>query len=56
MDNSRFSRGHKYALKSFDGKEILKLIDKNDVTHLCGAPIVLQMIIDNKNLKKTKKY
>ena len=24
-------------------------------SHLCGAPIVLQMIIDNKNLKKTKK-
>ncbi len=47
--------GTQICTKSFDGREILKLIDKNDVSHLCGAPIVLQMIIDNKNLKKTKK-
>ena len=35
-------------------KKIIKLIEKNAVTHLCGAPIVLQMIIENKKLKRTK--
>ena len=47
--------GTQICTKKFDGKEIIKLIDKNNVTHLCGAPIILQMIIDNKKLKKTKK-
>ncbi len=44
--------GTQICTNKFDGKEILKLIDKNGVTHLCGAPIVLQMIIENKKLKK----
>ena len=47
--------GTQVCTNKFDGKEIIKLIDKKNVTHLCGAPIILQMIIDNKKLKKTKK-
>ena len=47
--------GTQVCTDKFDGEEIIKLIDKNNVTHLCGAPIVLQMIIDKKKLKKTKK-
>ena len=47
--------GTQICTNKFDGKEIIKLIDKNNVTHLCGAPIILQMIIDNKKLKRTKK-
>ncbi len=46
--------GTQICTNKFDGKEILKLIDKYSVTHLCGAPIVLQMIIENKKRKKTK--
>ena len=41
--------GTQICTNKFDGKEIIKLIDKNNVTHLCGAPIILQMIIDNKH-------
>ena len=31
-----------------------KSINKYKVTHLCGAPIVLQMIIDNKKYKNKR--
>ena len=47
--------GTQICTNKFDGKEIMKLINKNKVTHLCGAPIILQMIIDNKKLKKIEK-
>ena len=47
--------GTQICTNKFRGEEIIKLIDKHDVSHLCGAPIVLQMIIDNKSLKKNKK-
>ena len=43
--------GTQICTKKFDGKEIIRLIDKHDVTHLCGAPVVLKMIIDNKQFK-----
>ena len=36
----------------FSGKDIIRAIDKYKVTHLCGAPIILQMIIDHKKFKK----
>ncbi len=47
--------GTQICTNKFTGKDIIKLIDKNKVTHLCGAPIILQMIIDNRKLKKNKR-
>ena len=47
--------GTQICTNKFDGKEIMKSINKYKVTHLCGAPIVLQMIIDNKKYKKNKR-
>ena len=46
--------GTQVCTNKFDGKEIMKSINKNNVSHLCGAPIILQMIIDNKKHKKNK--
>ncbi len=46
--------GTQICTNKFDGKKILKLIEKNSVTHLCGAPIVLQMIIEHSKLKRNK--
>ncbi len=46
--------GTQVCTNKFDGKEIMKSIDKNRVSHLCGAPIILQMIIENKKYKKNK--
>ena len=40
--------GTQVCINKFDGKKIMKSIDKNSISHLCGAPIILQMIIDNK--------
>ena len=47
--------GTQVCTNKIDGPEIMKSINKNNVTHLCGAPIILQMIIDNKKFKKNKK-
>ncbi len=47
--------GTQVCTNKIDGREIIKSIDKNHVTHLCGAPIVMQMIIDNKKFKKNKR-
>ena len=47
--------GTQICMGKFSGKEIMKLIEKNNVSHLCGAPIILQMIIDNLNLRKDKR-
>ena len=47
--------GTQICTNKFDGKSIIRSIEKNKVTHLCGAPIILQMIIDNKKFKKDKK-
>ncbi len=44
--------GTQVCLKNVTGKEILKKFKKNNISHLCGAPIILQMIIDElKNFK-----
>ena len=45
--------GTQICLKKFTGKDIIKLIDSKNVTHLCGAPIILQMIIESKKYRKT---
>tara|TARA_E500000178_G_scaffold352229_1_gene415205 strand:- start:2173 stop:3354 length:1182 start_codon:yes stop_codon:yes gene_type:complete len=47
--------GTQVCTNKFTGKDIINLVDKNNVTHLCGAPVVLQMIIDNKKLKKNNR-
>ncbi|OUU62556.1 MAG: acyl-CoA synthetase [Alphaproteobacteria bacterium TMED62] len=47
--------GTQVCTNKIDGRKIIKLIDKYHITHLCGAPIILQMIIDNKKLKKDKR-
>ena len=47
--------GTQVCTNKFNGKDIIKLVDKHNVTHLCGAPIILQMIIDNINQRKNKK-
>ena len=47
--------GTQICTKKFTGKDIINLIDKYNITHLCGAPIILQMIIDNKKFKKNKR-
>ncbi|MAI02832.1 MAG: acyl-CoA synthetase [Rickettsiales bacterium] len=47
--------GTQVCINKFTGKDIMLSINKNDITHLCGAPIVLQMIIDHKKFKKNKK-
>ncbi len=44
--------GTQVCLKNVSGKEIIKNLKKNRVSHLCGAPIILQMLIDE--LKKVK--
>ena len=46
--------GTQICINKFDGREIIKSINKNNVSHLCGAPIILQMIIENKKYKKNK--
>ncbi len=47
--------GTQVCTNKFNGKDIINLINKNDVTHMCGAPIILQMIIDNKKIKRNKR-
>ncbi len=47
--------GTQVCTNKFNGKDIISLINKNNVTHLCGAPIILQMIIDNKKIKNDKR-
>ena len=47
--------GTQICTNKFTGKEIVKLIDKHDVSHLCGAPIILQMIIDFKDLRNNNR-
>ena len=46
--------GTQVCTNKFDGREIMKAINKYNVSHLCGAPIILQMIIDNKKYNKNK--
>ncbi len=46
--------GTQVCTNKFNGREIIEAINKNNVSHLCGAPIILQMIIDNKRYKKNK--
>ncbi len=46
--------GTQICTNKFNGKGIIKLINKHSVSHLCGAPIILQMIIDNKKYRKNK--
>ena len=48
--------GTQVCLKNVSGKEILKSLKKYSITHLCGAPIILQMIINElKNIKLSNK-
>ncbi len=44
--------GTQICTNKFNGKEIIRLIDKYKISHLCGAPIIMQMIIDNMKFKK----
>ena len=46
--------GTQVCTNKFDGREIMRAINKYNVSHLCGAPIILQMIIDNKKYNKNK--
>ena len=44
------------CMRSTDPEEIFRLIDRHRVTHLCGAPIILNMLIhadENKKIKFT---
>jgi len=40
--------GTHICLRKIDAKSIYESIDKNKVTHLCGAPIILSMLINAK--------
>ncbi|KAK6915055.1 AMP-binding enzyme, C-terminal domain [Dillenia turbinata] len=46
--------GTNICLRKFDASTIYRLIDKHGVTHMCGAPVVLNMLSnspDNKQLR-----
>ena len=53
--------GTHICLRKIDAQSIYESIDKNKVTHLCGAPIILSMLINAKpqetiKLKEKSKY
>ncbi len=47
--------GTHICMRSFDGKKIIQSISKYKITHLCGAPIVLNMILEELKNNKVKK-
>ncbi len=47
--------GTHICLRKVDEKEIYKIIEEHGVTHMCGAPIILSMIINNQ-FKPDKKF
>jgi fatty-acyl-CoA synthase len=47
--------GTQVCTNKINGKLIMQSINQNKISHLSGAPVILQMILDNKKLKKNKK-